>query len=106
MGMDDTSNFSEWPHVVSRAMTLLSTISNPVFFLAFSENFKEAFANTFCNSLHSQGDGRRSFFRSSKIAPATSREKRDVCDKVMEMKSTSLKVFSMTSEPADMENNC
>lgn len=45
MGIDDTSNFKEWPHVACRTMTVLSTISNPVLYLVFSEAFRDALCN-------------------------------------------------------------
>lgn len=105
MGIDDTSNFTEWPHVVCRAMTVLSTISNPVVFLAFSETFRDVLCNAFRNVTFIYRAGRQSLARSNQIVPTTSKAQQKVCDTALELKSVS-KVCTLESEQTILENNC
>lgn len=73
MGIDDTSNFKEWPHVACRTMTVLSTISNPVLYLVFSEAFRDAL----CKKL-SSGVGRsQTNTGTNKIGPMSVCEVKD-----------------------------
>ena len=105
MGIDDTSNFTEWPHVVCRAMTVLSTISNPVFFLAFSETFRESFCSALRNVTSVHKVRRQTMVRANKIFPTTSNgQQPKVYDEVSEIKSSSLKVCSLVSEQTVLGN--
>ena len=40
--MDHTNDFTRWPHIVSRAMTLISTVVNPALYLAFCDPLRKA----------------------------------------------------------------
>ena len=41
--MDHTTDFGEWPHLLTRTMTVLSTLVNPMLYLLFSVPVKKAF---------------------------------------------------------------
>ena len=49
MDMDHVTYFAKWPHTVSRTMTVLSTVTNPVLYLTFSDPFRKALV-TICRS--------------------------------------------------------
>ena len=39
--MDHTSEFDKWPHIATRTMTVISTITNPILYLVFSDKFRQ-----------------------------------------------------------------
>ena len=77
-GLDDTAYYVEWPHVASRTMTLLSSVTNPILYLAFSEIFQDIVRNWFrcfkkveAQVTFGQTSQSRSF-NTNKVAPADS----------------------------------
>ncbi|XP_060588872.1 neuropeptide receptor 22-like [Ruditapes philippinarum] len=51
-GTDDTAHFLEWPHVVNRTMTVLSTISNPLIYLVYSKTCRQTILDILtCTSI-------------------------------------------------------
>lgn len=51
--MDGTSYSTEWPNVVCRLMSVLSTITNAVLYLAFNDTVRRAMCG-FCTRRSSQ----------------------------------------------------